>query len=160
MCLYGNNAPAYFSCTNGYLFSSLLDMISDNDPVVSKFISVPKDVSQLNCGAFMAGIVEAIMDGCQFVGPFAQLVSKVIRVVPKRDLDITTYHLRMANVSCLLMPFLTCFLAIARNSPYGANRRIPSADNHSHQARQGRAGAGGAVEMRIKKRNIGFCFCW
>lgn len=42
-------------------------MISDNDPIVSKFISVPKDVSQLNCGAFMAGIVEAIMDGCQFV---------------------------------------------------------------------------------------------
>ncbi|KAF9180587.1 TRAPP subunit trs31 [Haplosporangium sp. Z 767] len=41
-------------------------MISDNDPIVSKFISVPKDVSQLNCGAFMAGIVEAIMDGCQF----------------------------------------------------------------------------------------------
>ncbi|KAF9107802.1 TRAPP subunit trs31 [Mortierella sp. AM989] len=27
---------------------------------------LPKDVSQLNCGAFMAGIVEAIMDGCQF----------------------------------------------------------------------------------------------
>ncbi|KAF9919881.1 TRAPP subunit trs31 [Linnemannia zychae] len=41
-------------------------MISDNDPMVSKFISIPKDVSQLNCGAFMAGIVEAIMDGCQF----------------------------------------------------------------------------------------------
>ncbi|KAF9580840.1 TRAPP subunit trs31 [Lunasporangiospora selenospora] len=41
-------------------------MISDNDPIVSKFISVPKDVSQLNCGAFMAGVVEAIMDGCQF----------------------------------------------------------------------------------------------
>jgi hypothetical protein len=44
-----------------------IDMISDNDPMVSKFISIPKDVSQLNCGAFMAGIVEAIMDGCQFV---------------------------------------------------------------------------------------------
>ncbi|KAF9903070.1 TRAPP subunit trs31 [Linnemannia zychae] len=41
-------------------------MISDNDPMVSKFISIPKDVSQLNCGAFMAGIIEAIMDGCQF----------------------------------------------------------------------------------------------
>ncbi|KAF9424457.1 TRAPP subunit trs31 [Podila epigama] len=41
-------------------------MISDNDPIISKYISVPKDVSQLNCGAFMAGIVEAIMDGCQF----------------------------------------------------------------------------------------------
>ncbi|KAF9970214.1 TRAPP subunit trs31 [Actinomortierella ambigua] len=41
-------------------------MISDNDPIVSKYISIPKDVSLLNCGAFMAGVVEAVMDGCQF----------------------------------------------------------------------------------------------
>ncbi|KAG0223635.1 TRAPP subunit trs31 [Mortierella sp. GBA43] len=41
-------------------------MISDNDPIISKFISVPKDIAQFNCGAFIAGIIEAIMDGCQF----------------------------------------------------------------------------------------------
>ncbi|KAK9719424.1 Trafficking protein particle complex subunit 31 [Basidiobolus ranarum] len=41
-------------------------MISDNEPLVNKFISVPKELSQLNCGAFIAGIVEAILDGCQF----------------------------------------------------------------------------------------------
>ncbi|ORX89341.1 TRAPP I complex [Basidiobolus meristosporus CBS 931.73] len=41
-------------------------MISDNEPVVNKFISIPKELSQLNCGAFIAGIVEAILDGCQF----------------------------------------------------------------------------------------------
>lgn len=50
-----------------FVVTASTDMISDNDPIVSKFISIPKDVSQLNCGAFMAGIVEAIMDGCQFV---------------------------------------------------------------------------------------------
>ncbi|KAJ1554305.1 TRAPP subunit trs31 [Nowakowskiella sp. JEL0078] len=41
-------------------------MISDNEPNISKYISVPKDFSTLNCGAFIAGIVEAILDGCQF----------------------------------------------------------------------------------------------
>ena len=44
-----------------------LDMISDNEPIISKFISVPKDLASLNCGAFLAGIVEAILDGSQFV---------------------------------------------------------------------------------------------
>ncbi|CAG8529639.1 8846_t:CDS:2 [Paraglomus brasilianum] len=41
-------------------------MISDNEPIISKFISVPKDLASLNCGAFLAGIVEAILDGSQF----------------------------------------------------------------------------------------------
>ncbi|KAI9267437.1 NO signaling/Golgi transport ligand-binding domain-containing protein [Sporodiniella umbellata] len=41
-------------------------MISDNEPVLSKYISVPKELSQLNCNAFIAGIVEAVLDGCQF----------------------------------------------------------------------------------------------
>ena len=43
-------------------------MISDNDPILSRYISVPKELSQLNCNAFVAGIVEAVLDGCQFVG--------------------------------------------------------------------------------------------
>ncbi|KAK6526825.1 TRAPP subunit trs31 [Arthrobotrys megalospora] len=38
-------------------------MISDNDPVVNTYISVPKEMSQLNCGAFIAGIIEAVLDG-------------------------------------------------------------------------------------------------
>ncbi|KAI7874161.1 TRAPP I complex [Lichtheimia hyalospora FSU 10163] len=41
-------------------------MISDNDPILSRYISVPKELSQLNCNAFVAGIVEAVLDGCQF----------------------------------------------------------------------------------------------
>ena len=44
----------------------LVDMITINDPVVNRFISVPKDFSQLNCGAFLAGMVDAILDGSQF----------------------------------------------------------------------------------------------
>jgi hypothetical protein len=45
----------------------LIDMISDNDPILTRYISVPKELSQLNCNAFIAGIVEACLDGYQFV---------------------------------------------------------------------------------------------
>ncbi|KAI8639834.1 NO signaling/Golgi transport ligand-binding domain-containing protein [Parasitella parasitica] len=41
-------------------------MISDNEPVLTRYISVPKELSQLNCNAFVAGIVEAVLDGYQF----------------------------------------------------------------------------------------------
>ncbi|TPX57216.1 hypothetical protein PhCBS80983_g03992 [Powellomyces hirtus] len=41
-------------------------MISDNEPNVTKFIAVPKDMSQLSCGAFIGGIVEAVLDGSGF----------------------------------------------------------------------------------------------
>lgn len=41
-------------------------MIIDHMPLVSQFISVPKEMSQLNCGAFAAGIIEAVLDGYQF----------------------------------------------------------------------------------------------
>ena len=40
-------------------------MISDNEPIITKYISVPKDYHSLACGAFLAGIVEAILDGAQ-----------------------------------------------------------------------------------------------
>jgi hypothetical protein len=45
----------------------VIDMISDNEPILTRYISVPKELSQLNCNAFVAGIVEAVLDGCQFV---------------------------------------------------------------------------------------------
>jgi len=41
-------------------------MISDNEPVLTKYISVPRELSQLNCNAFIAGVVEAILDSAQF----------------------------------------------------------------------------------------------
>lgn len=41
-------------------------MIIDQEPLVSKFISVPKDMSQLNCAAFAAGVIEAVLDGSRF----------------------------------------------------------------------------------------------
>lgn len=41
-------------------------MISDNDPAVNTYISVPKEMGSLNCAAFQAGIIEAVLDGCAF----------------------------------------------------------------------------------------------
>lgn len=41
-------------------------MIIDNDPLVNAFVSVPREMSQLNCAAFVAGIIEGVCDGAAF----------------------------------------------------------------------------------------------
>eukprot|EP01003_Olkasia_polycarbonata_P004004 NODE_2925_length_394_cov_15.756522_g2843_i0.p1 GENE.NODE_2925_length_394_cov_15.756522_g2843_i0~~NODE_2925_length_394_cov_15.756522_g2843_i0.p1 ORF type:complete len:102 (+),score=31.42 NODE_2925_length_394_cov_15.756522_g2843_i0:30-308(+) len=39
-------------------------MISDRDMLVNKFISVTRELESLNCAAFVAGLVHAVLDGC------------------------------------------------------------------------------------------------
>lgn len=41
-------------------------MIIDNEPVTNKYISIPKDYGNLNCGAFIAGIIEGALDSAAF----------------------------------------------------------------------------------------------
>ncbi|TDL28930.1 TRAPP I complex [Rickenella mellea] len=41
-------------------------MIIDNDPPITRHISVPRDMSQLSCSSLTAGIVEAVLDGLGF----------------------------------------------------------------------------------------------
>ncbi|GEQ67499.1 hypothetical protein JCM33374_g1164 [Metschnikowia sp. JCM 33374] len=41
-------------------------MIIDNMPLVSKFISIPKEYGDLNCSAFVAGIIEGALDSSGF----------------------------------------------------------------------------------------------
>ncbi|ORY88962.1 NO signaling/Golgi transport ligand-binding domain-containing protein [Leucosporidium creatinivorum] len=41
-------------------------MIGDDDMVVTRGVEVPKEMSELSCGALVAGIVEAVMDGAGF----------------------------------------------------------------------------------------------
>lgn len=55
---------------NYLAFTCFLDMIIDNDPAVERHISVPRDMSQLSCSSFTAGIVEAVLDGLAFVRLF------------------------------------------------------------------------------------------
>ena len=40
--------------------------IVDNEPLLTRFISVPREFSSLNPGAFVGGMLEAILDSCQF----------------------------------------------------------------------------------------------
>lgn len=42
-------------------------MIGDDDMVVTRGVEVPKEMSELSCGALVAGVVEAVMDGAGFV---------------------------------------------------------------------------------------------
>jgi hypothetical protein len=37
-------------------------MVSDNEPLVNMYISVPKEMNQLNCAAYVAGIIEGVCD--------------------------------------------------------------------------------------------------
>jgi len=40
--------------------------IIEKDPMVNSFISVPKDKGSLNCAAFVAGVIEAVLVGANF----------------------------------------------------------------------------------------------
>ncbi|XP_052860100.1 trafficking protein particle complex subunit 5 [Anopheles cruzii] len=40
--------------------------IIEKEPLVNKFISVPKDKGSLNCAVFVAGIVQAVLANCGF----------------------------------------------------------------------------------------------
>lgn len=41
-------------------------MLVDNEPVVNTYISIPREMSQLNCAAFMAGVIEGVCDAAGF----------------------------------------------------------------------------------------------
>jgi hypothetical protein len=60
--LFGRTADALEASTansNEY-------MIVDNDPLVNTYISIPKEMSQLNCAAFVGGIIEGVCDSAGF----------------------------------------------------------------------------------------------
>lgn len=42
-------------------------MISDNEPLVNQYVSVPRDMNQLNCAAFVAGLIEGLCHGAAFL---------------------------------------------------------------------------------------------
>ncbi|CAI6340974.1 unnamed protein product [Periconia digitata] len=41
-------------------------MIFDNEPLVNSYISLPRELSSLNCAAFVAGVIEGVCDGAGF----------------------------------------------------------------------------------------------
>lgn len=55
-------APPLMSCD----LSLVPDMIIDLDPVTSSFISLPREMGQFCCGAFIAGVFEAVLAAHDF----------------------------------------------------------------------------------------------
>lgn len=45
----------------------ITDMIHEYQPITNTFVSVPADMGQLNCAAFLAGIIGGILDSARFV---------------------------------------------------------------------------------------------
>ena len=41
-------------------------MVTDNEPLVNSYVSMPREMSQLNCAAFVAGIIEGVCDASGF----------------------------------------------------------------------------------------------
>lgn len=59
-CLFGKAADSLeIYCDDEYI-------IGDRELLVNRFISVPKDLGQLNCAAFVAGIVKGVLDDAGF----------------------------------------------------------------------------------------------
>lgn len=91
----------------------MLDMIIDNDPPIERHISVPRDMSQLSCSSFTAGIVEAVLDGLGFVRfnrpPYEQFV---------------TNHSFLAG-SCHGTQYTNISVSNKVNNPYKARQNCP-----------------------------------
>ena len=107
-------------------------MIIDNDPPITRHISVPRDMSQLSCSALTAGIVEAVLDGLGFVS-----TPILLPVTPIGESKFTD-----------LLPS-----AGTRYGPFGTDRSVSATHNHPHQARQICHGARGSPQiMTIRKQ--------
>jgi hypothetical protein len=66
-CLLPGLFPCGFYVSESIHTNTSVVMIIDNDPSITKFISISRDMSTLSCSALTAGIVEAILDGLGFV---------------------------------------------------------------------------------------------
>lgn len=68
-------------------------MIIDNEPLIERHISVPRDMSQLSCSSFTAGIVEAVLDGLGFVSRVSVSVFWLLRTdCPNQPARVTAHH--------------------------------------------------------------------
>ena len=44
-------------------------MLTSNQPPLTQHISTPRDLSQLSCEAYTAGLIEGVLDGLEIVRP-------------------------------------------------------------------------------------------
>lgn len=76
-------------------------MIIDSEPLVSKFVSIPKDYGNLNCAAFIAGIIEGALDSAGFYAsvsahsvPIDGFPLRTVFLIKFKDLVLTREDLR------------------------------------------------------------------
>eukprot|EP00028_Trichosphaerium_sp_Am-I-7-wt_P014877 CAMPEP_0168510590 /NCGR_PEP_ID=MMETSP0405-20121227/1561_1 /TAXON_ID=498012 /ORGANISM="Trichosphaerium sp, Strain Am-I-7 wt" /LENGTH=135 /DNA_ID=CAMNT_0008528467 /DNA_START=123 /DNA_END=530 /DNA_ORIENTATION=+ len=60
-------------------------MIIDDEPIVTEYISVPKDLTGLNCASFVGGIVQGLLDAAEF----SAVVDTRIQKVPDKQFPRT-----------------------------------------------------------------------
>lgn len=65
-------------------------MIGDDDMIITRGVEVPKEMSDLSCGALVAGIVEAVLDGTGFV---SRRSLRVLDAVPSCRHERVLLHL-------------------------------------------------------------------
>jgi hypothetical protein len=76
-----------YQATHQFLFQ---DMIIDNDPPIERHISVPRDMNQLSCSSFTAGIVEAVLDGLGLVSLSSS--RKLCTNIWRKPARVTAHH--------------------------------------------------------------------
>lgn len=54
----------------------------EKDPLVNRFISVPRDKGSLNCAVFVAGIIEAVLTGTGFVCYYNEIANVIPNDLP------------------------------------------------------------------------------
>ena len=67
LCRIYNAIKVHLSHYVNLLMSFDPDMIHEYSPITNAFVSVPADMGQLNCAAFIAGILAGILDASKFV---------------------------------------------------------------------------------------------
>jgi hypothetical protein len=73
------------------------DMIIDNDPPITRYISIPKDMDQLSCSALTAGIVEAVLDGLGFVSDQLLVLNHILTLDSFQPARVTAHSVPMPN---------------------------------------------------------------
>jgi Transport protein particle (TRAPP) component len=105
-------------------------MIIDNDPPITRHISIPRDMAQLSCSALTAGIVEAVLDGLGFV---RRLLSSFLPITFLWILIPDVTHVLIFFFVFLCRPYLAVFIARSRDCSFRPHGYVPTTYDHLDQ---------------------------
>ena len=92
-------------------------MIHESAPVTNTYVSVPADMGQLNCAAFLAGIIAGVLDSARFVSSSTYCMDvtdrdsrccEKIQMLPKNlnnDFFGATSRGGKGEIECFFSPF-------------------------------------------------------